>query len=349
MHISFIVPCYNVSKTVRRCLDSIYALGLSEKEFEVLTIDDASTDETLELLEEYAGAHENLRIIHHLVNRNLGAARNSGLAEAKGDCIAFVDSDDEVAPGIVEAVRMMEEQELDMVAMRVEKVSEQGEVVEERTLPYVSGQVFSGVELQEKHPYWGVQAWGYLYKRVCIDKVNYPFAEGVFYEDSDYVCRHLFQAERMVFCNECGYRFYYSNPSSITHSSSPRHIFAYAYLGVRMLKFYVGLEEQDMRFAETILEGGSYNLWSSFRHIPALGSASEVRLFYNLLDSFVDRKSLLKYRHPVNYWTKWTRLCLKHRQVVIWLVGGFISIGRKRFIKKEQKSRASLLPEKCSM
>ena len=336
MLVSFIVPCYNVSKTVHRCLDSIYALGLSEKEFEVLAIDDASTDDTLQLLEEYAGEHSNLRIIRHLVNRNLGAARNSGVAEAKGDCIAFVDSDDEVRPGVVEAVRMMEERNLDMVAMRVERVSEQGEVVEERTLPYEPGQVFSGVQLQEEHPYWGSSIWGYVYSRRLLEQVMYRLVEGVFYEDSDFVARHLYQAERMGYCDRCCYRSY-ANPASITHTLSPRHIFGYAYLGVRMLRFYEGLENRKTRFAETILAGGSYNLWYSFRHLPALGSASDVRMVYNLLDSVIDRKTLQKYRTPAKYWTVWTRLCLNHRQLATCLVGWFVSLGGKILIKKGKK------------
>lgn len=332
MRLSFIVPCYNVSKTLRRCLDSIYALGMLENEFEVITVDDASTDETLTLLEEYAGKHDNMRIIRHLVNRNLGAARNSGLAEANGDCIAFVDSDDEVAPGMVEAIRMMEEQNLDMVAMRVEKVSEKGDVLEEKMLPYVPGQVFSGVKLQEEYPYWGASAWQYVYSRRLLEEVHYPFVETVYYEDSDFLARHLYQAERMAFCDRLCYR-YHVNPVSITHTISPRHIFSYAYLGVRMLGLYRDLENNETRFAETILEGGSYNLWSAFRRLPRLGSASEVRMVYNLLDSVVDRKSMLKYRTPEKYWTIWTRFCLRHRQMVSWLVGLFIFVGGKRLIK----------------
>lgn len=314
------MPCYNVSKTVHRCLDSIYALGLSEKEFEVLAIDDASTDDTLQLLEEYAREHSNLRIIRHLVNRNLGAARNSGLAEAKGDCIAFVDSDDEVAPGMVESVRMMEEQNLDMVAMKVEKVSEQGEVVEERTLPYASGRVFSGVELQEEHPYWGSSIWFYVYSRRLLDKVRYNLVEGVFYEDSDFVTRHLYQAERMAYCDICSYRSYV-NPASITHTLSSRHIFGYAYLGARMLKFYNELENKDTRFAETILEGGSYNIKQAFRKLLCLGKVSSIRLFYNLFDSYVARQSLFQYRKPAYCWNYWTRFCLHHRHLATAVVG----------------------------
>ena len=94
MLVSFIVPCYYVSRWVTRCLDSIYALDILEDEFEVIMVDDASTDVTLKILEKYASQYHNLTVIRHLVNRNLGAACNTGLATAKGRFISHVDSDD---------------------------------------------------------------------------------------------------------------------------------------------------------------------------------------------------------------------------------------------------------------
>ena len=313
MRLSLIIPCYNSAVTIRRCLDSVYALPLSEPEFEVIVVDDGSIDETGRLVEEYGSAHENLTLIRHLVNRNLDAARNTGLAAAKGDCIAFVDSDDEVGPGLVSALRMMEEKGLDMVAMRVEKVKEDGTVDEILSLAYPQDQVFSGIQLQEEHPFWGVQAWRYLYARKLLDRVAYPFAEGVYYEDSDFVCSHLYQAGRMGFSDACGYRFFFNNPASITHTSSPEHVFGYACLGARMLAFYERLEKKTSLFAKSILEGGSFNLMKSFRRLPRLGSVSEVRHFYDMLDSRVDRKSLKRYRKPAYCWTFWTRFCLRHR------------------------------------
>ena len=214
MRLSIIIPCFNSAATIRRCLDSVYALPLSELEFEVIVVNDGSTDETGEIVREYATHHANLTLFRHLVNRNLGAARNTGLAMAKGDCIAFVDSDDEVGPGMVSALKMLGEKGLDMVAMRVEKVSEDGTVTEELTLPYSPEEVFSGVRLQEEKAYWGAQAWRYLYSKALLEEVGYPFVEGVFYEDSDFVYAHFYRAKKMAYCDDCGYRFYYSKNSN---------------------------------------------------------------------------------------------------------------------------------------
>ena len=292
----------------------------------MIVVNDGSTDETGKLVEEYGTAHMNLTLIRHLVNRNLGAARNTGLAAAKGDCIAFVDSGDEVRPGMVSALRMMEEKGLDMVAMRVEKVKEDGTVADSLSLPYSQNEVFSGIRLQEEHPFWCSAVWGYVYSRVFLGKVSLPFVEGVYYEDSDFICNHLYQVERMAYCDEGAYQFYFKNTSSITHTISPRHVFSYAYLGARMLAFYESMEEKSSLFAKSILEGGSFNLMKSFRRLLRLRATSEVRQFYNLLDSQVDRLSLCKYRTPVCFWTFWTRFCLRHRLIATYMIGGFLSI-----------------------
>ena len=332
MRLSTIIPCYNSAATIRRCLDSVYALPLQDSEFEVIVVNDGSTDETGEIVVEYGASRANLTLIRHIVNRNLGAARNTGLAVAKGNCIAFVDSDDEVGYGLVSALRILEEKELDMVAMRVEKVKEDGTRTEDLTLPYLPDEVFTGVKLQEEHPFWCSAVWGYIYSRSFIDSVNYPFAEGVFYEDSDYICSHLKYAKRISYSDESGYRVF-SNPTAITRSFSASHAFGYAYLGFRMLTLYEGLEDKASSFAKTILEGGSYNLWSAFCRVPCLRSALDVIHFYNLLDSHVNRKWVLRYRQPVQYWTFWTRFCLKHRMAATSVAACVISFGGKELAK----------------
>ena len=114
---SFIIPAYNASLTIVRCLDSIYTLGLSEQEFEVICIDDCSKDNTISVIEQYAKQHTNLTLLCQPENHRQGAARNRGVAIAKGKYIVYVDSDDESANGVVDALQLAEKNNLDMVAM----------------------------------------------------------------------------------------------------------------------------------------------------------------------------------------------------------------------------------------
>lgn len=329
MRISFIIPCYNVSKTVRRCLDSIYTLGLLDEEFEVISINDASTDNTLQILLEYAEVHPNMVVMSHLVNRNVGAARNTGLVLAKGNCISFVDSDDEVGLGVLTALKRMEEDDLDMIAMRVEQYSSEAEFVKAKSLQVPDGQVFSGVQFQTEHPFWNSGVCCYLFSRALLERVHYPFAESVFYEDADYLCSHLLYVGKMSYCDECGSRTY-ANPSSITHTFSYKHACDFAFLGTRMLSLYERLEVKSSPFALTILEGGSWNIKGAFRLLFRLEYLADVRAFYNLLDSRIDRSLLNNYRQPTYCWTWWTRFGVKHRYWMTMLAGiGFLRLVRK--------------------
>ena len=92
MEISIIVPVYNTGKYVGKCVESLLAQTLSE--IEIICIDDASTDNSLEVIESYAKKDERIQIIRHLKNQGTLQARKHGVANASGNYIMFVDSDD---------------------------------------------------------------------------------------------------------------------------------------------------------------------------------------------------------------------------------------------------------------
>lgn len=91
MKFSIIIPVYNVAKYLPACLDSIMEQSFAD--FEVICVNDGSTDDSLVVLEEYAAKFPQLRIVNQ-ENAGTAAARNHGVMEAKGDYVWFVDSDD---------------------------------------------------------------------------------------------------------------------------------------------------------------------------------------------------------------------------------------------------------------
>lgn len=94
--ISFIVPIYNVEKFIGECLNSIYSQDVPENEYEVICVDDCSPDNSIHIVRVYQSAHSNLRLIKHEVNKGLGGARNTGIKNACGEYIWFIDSDDTI-------------------------------------------------------------------------------------------------------------------------------------------------------------------------------------------------------------------------------------------------------------
>ena len=108
----------------------------------------------------------------------------------------------------------------------------------------------------------------------------------------------------------------------------------YALLGVRMLNFYSSLNDTCSEYANSILEGGSFNIWKSCKTLLKLALVRDICAFYERLDSFIDRKMLLKYTEPAYCWTWWTKLCMKHKYFAIILIAvGQLGYKLKRAIK----------------
>ena len=97
--ISIIVPVYNVEKYIYRCLNSL--LAQNSDKYEIITVDDGSPDKSGTICDDYARQHEIVRSFHK-VNGGLSSARNYGIQRAKGEWIAFVDSDDWVESDFVD-------------------------------------------------------------------------------------------------------------------------------------------------------------------------------------------------------------------------------------------------------
>lgn len=93
--ISIIVPVYNAHKTLRRCLDSILKQDFSD--IQIIAINDGSSDDSLDILKEYAFIDKRIDVINQ-ENQGVSVARNKGIVSAKGEYIMFVDSDDYIEP-----------------------------------------------------------------------------------------------------------------------------------------------------------------------------------------------------------------------------------------------------------
>lgn len=335
MLVSFIIPSYNSAHTVKRCFDSIYALSLKQEEFEVIFIDDCSTDNTCEIVAMYQEKYGNLTLLQQPTNNRQGAARNRGVKEAKGEYICFVDADDAVTEGIVKAIRMAKDKMTDMSAYHYAFVNENGLVSHEADkLSFEEGQLFSGIELQNKHPYWCSGPVAYVYSKEFLERVNYPFVEGVLYEDSDFVAVHLYYAERMTYSAELGYKAY-EREGSTTRQTTYKSVADYLLLGERMLRFYEQIKvESGMRkaegveqFAERILEGACWNIQKSCKRLKKLGNIKEVGEFYKRVDAHLSRIDMSKDEYIRKYyWTIWTALCLKHKNMTKMILAMMIPV-----------------------
>ncbi len=124
MFFTVIVPIYNVEKYLEKCIDSI--LNQTFTDFEVLLVDDGSTDRCPQICDDFRRKDHRVRVIHK-ANRGLVSARNAGIFPARGDYITYVDGDDWIKPGLLQFVhdKIAEcPRRVDMVIFSAEKVFE---------------------------------------------------------------------------------------------------------------------------------------------------------------------------------------------------------------------------------
>ena len=132
--VSIIVPVYNAEKTLRRCVDSI--LNQEYEDFELLLVDDGSSDASREICDGYAAADRRVAVIHK-ENSGVSDARNKGIDMAEGKYLQFVDSDDWIARDATKQfVRAAARDEADMVIADFyrtvgDRISHKGDIEEE--------------------------------------------------------------------------------------------------------------------------------------------------------------------------------------------------------------------------
>lgn len=117
LKLSIIIPCYNCEKTLREAVASCFTQGFNTDEFEIVMVDDGSSDGTRTLMEQLATEQPNIKLFFHEVNKGGGAARNTGIREATGEIIYCLDSDNVFAPNSVRPMlNYLKEEGVDGVA-----------------------------------------------------------------------------------------------------------------------------------------------------------------------------------------------------------------------------------------
>ena len=211
--ISVIVPIYKVEDYLVRCVESLLAQSCAQ--FELILVDDGSPDGCGSICDDYAARDGRIRVIHK-ANGGLSDARNAGLAAAKGEWIAFVDSDDWVAPAYLGAMlEALETTGADICECGVLRTD--GSSV---SVPKESGGMSvyeTEAALREliRDGVFHQHVWNKLYRRSCAEGVLFP--KGRTNEDEFWTFQVFARAERIVRLDSTLY-FYFQRPGSIMGS-----------------------------------------------------------------------------------------------------------------------------------
>lgn len=223
MELSVIIPVYNVVKWLERCVLSVVAQGLAD--YEIILVDDGSTDGSGELCDELCQQYASIRVIHQ-PNGGLSAARNAGIAVARGQYITFVDSDDELCPNTLRENLnfLLRYPEVDMLEYPIEVHAGSAEAY---LLTFrdeiLADDVF--VDWVRRSGYKHCYACNKIYRAEIWEKVR--FSVGRYFEDGD-VMPVIVKLCRCLYYSSVGCYRYVLHSDSITTRHGyvkQRHLF----------------------------------------------------------------------------------------------------------------------------
>ncbi len=230
--ISIVVPVYNVEKFLRQCVDSV--LAQTFRDFELILVDDGSTDGSGEICDQYASQDARIRVIHQR-NEGVASARNAGLDVLSGEYAFFVDSDDYLHEKTLEtALRALTENDADIAFSDFEKVDACGKTIatSAATAPADGDAVFTPETAVKKLAgdnafIWNV-VWNKLYKAELLKGIRFPLVKMC--EDDYFTYKAIFASTRLAYVAQKLYR-YRQNRQSLTLGNDRRFVGIFAIEG----------------------------------------------------------------------------------------------------------------------
>lgn len=206
MRLSIVVNMHNTASFLPRCLDTLLDQDIPADSYEIILVDDGSTDNSLELAQEYVAKSTSdatmptIRVEHH-ANKGLAGARNTGLKAATGKYLCFVDPDDYIENQSLSALlNQMDEENLDVLRFNYQKVDEEGNYLAdsemESSFDY-SSKIMSGIEFMQDRLTTSCYVWAYIYRRELIIENDIYFDESCYFDDVPWIPRVLPLAQRM--------------------------------------------------------------------------------------------------------------------------------------------------------
>lgn len=227
---SIIIPAYNAEKYLQAAIESV--ISQSDSDWELILVDDGSTDSTPEICDKAAKANKKIKTIHRK-NGGLSAARNTGLDAATGEFIAFLDADDLLAPDFLRLLSdALKNTDASFAATPFVRFTKSSPIInnysERKSSNYLTIKVEDSIRQSlyqtrlHSAPYvLDHSAWGKLYRKELWDNVR--FTEGIWYEDLDIFTR-LWRNAQLVAFVPVPLMFYRSHAESFTNNFSMRRL-----------------------------------------------------------------------------------------------------------------------------
>jgi len=204
--ISIVVPAYNVEDFIGQCLDSCTHQDIPCSDYEIIVVNDGSTDRTLSVVRKYASKYSQVRIVDQ-INQGLSVARNVGLQEARGEYVWFVDSDDWIENNCLNDI-INQCDNLGLDALRVDEVRYKDNQFYRLKIKCLSGLV-TGWDSVSDVKAFRLTAWSTIYRRSFLINHSLLFLANVYHEDVEFTPRAYYYLKKLAFlCRTVYYKRY---------------------------------------------------------------------------------------------------------------------------------------------
>ena len=263
--LSIIIPVYNVEKYIRACIDSVFRQNLKDDSFEVIIVDDGSEDGSIGLIEDIIDQHSNISVVSQ-ANQGLSSARNTGLKNAIGRYVLFLDSDDLLVDGCLsELIISADNYSVDLLIADFVKLSDQeiesySSIVNHSCQPLVlNGREAFIHYLNPSQCY----VWRALYQKSFLEKNNIIFIPGIYFEDIPFTIECYLKIEKALLY-PLKFYIYRQHPNSIVSSVNKKKLLDFNRVLAHLfsLKMSVNMSmAESFKLSDVIFSTFSIEMW----------------------------------------------------------------------------------------
>lgn len=282
MTLSIIIPAYNRERYIAEALTSIVTQSAHHLDYEVVVVDDGSTDGTVAVCQQLAAHYPVIRVVQQR-NAGPGAARNHGLHEARGEYVWMFDSDDRMAQGALALLEHYLSAGYDAISFAAADIID-GKERRRIFHQSMAGQVLTGKQVLEHQIRCGVLAlsftfsvclWHRVYRRAFIIEHDLQLKEHAIVDDYEFSARAFPQLQSVLVLDDVLYLIR-QTPQSLTRSANPRKAFDYLGIAQSLHQYAATLPADERKWMEI------------FATLALCNSMTEIRLTGERNTSYIE-------------------------------------------------------------
>lgn len=285
---SIIIPVYNTAKYLPKCFDSVLSQSFSD--YEVIIINDGSTDNSLKIIEKYCKRYKDKFNVYTTKNQGLSMARNTGVKKSKGEYLIFLDSDDYIEKQLLKKLDSKGKNNPDLIRFQIKEVNNNYKLINkyvEEEFENLSGPLaFS--KISKFH--FVENAWAYAYNRKFFNKNKFKFMQDIYHEDFALIPLIIMKANSVTSINYVGYNYVQRDNSIMSSNDYSKTLkkvydflkgFDYLYDGINKMDVDKQYKDIFLSFIanSTIIKARELKVEDLKQYISEL----EKRNIYNLL------------------------------------------------------------------